>query len=84
MVHFGLSPYHWQGERPMVRDGDAPMDLFALVPALSLAMDPVLAQLDRLLDDAGLFQRVTADLLRRASHTATRGRSSTPVEVILR
>jgi hypothetical protein len=27
------------------------MNLFALVPALSLALDPVLTQRDRLLDD---------------------------------
>jgi transposase, IS5 family len=36
------------------------------------------------LDDDVLFQRVKADLLRRAPHTAKRGRPSTPVEVILR
>jgi IS5 family transposase len=68
----------------MLRDRYTPMDLFAYVPALSLALDPVLAQLDQLLDDDALFQRVKADLLRRAPHTATRGRASTPVEVILR
>jgi hypothetical protein len=28
-----------------------PMDLFALVPKLSLAMDPELAQIDQLLED---------------------------------
>jgi transposase, IS5 family len=48
------------------------------------AMEPVLAQLDRLLDDDLLVQHVKADLRRRAPHTATRGRPSTPVEVILR
>jgi transposase, IS5 family len=68
----------------MLRDRYKAMDLFALVPILSLAMEPVLAQLDRLLDDDVLFQRVKADLRRRAPHTATRGRPSTPVEVILR
>lgn len=68
----------------MLRDRYDRMDLFALVPALSLAMDPVLAQLDQLLDDDTLFQRVKADWLRRAPHTATRGRPSTPVEVMLR
>jgi transposase, IS5 family len=55
-----------------------------LVPALRMAMEPGLAELDRLLDDDILFQRVRADLCRRAPHTATRGRPSTPVEVILR
>jgi len=68
----------------MLRDRYEPMDLFALVPALSLAMEPVLAQLDRLFEDDHLFQHVKADLRRRAPHTATRGRPSTPVEVILR
>jgi IS5 family transposase len=68
----------------MLRDRYEPMDLFALVPALSLAMELVLAQLDRLLEDDRLFQHVKADVRRRAPHTATRGRSSTPVEVILR
>jgi transposase, IS5 family len=56
----------------------------ALIPALSLAMDPVLAQLDQLLEDDALVQRVTADLWRRTPHTATRGRPSTPVEGSLR
>lgn len=68
----------------MWRDRYDPMDLFTLVPMLSWAMEPILVQLDRLLEDDTLFQRVKADLLRRAPHTATRGRPSTPVEVILR
>jgi transposase, IS5 family len=68
----------------MLRDRYDPMDLFAFIPTLSLAMEPVLAQLDRLLDDEVLFQRVKADLRQRAPHTPTRGRLSTPVEVILR
>jgi transposase, IS5 family len=68
----------------MLRDRYDPMNLFALLPAFGLAMEPVLAQLDQLLDDAVLFQRVKADLRRRAPHTATRGRPSTPVEVLLR
>jgi hypothetical protein len=37
-----------------------PMDPCARVPTLSLAMEPVLAQLDRLVDDDVLFQRVKA------------------------
>jgi hypothetical protein len=53
----------------MLRDRYEPMDLFALVPELSLAMEPVLAQLDRLLDDDLLIRHVKADLLRRALHT---------------
>src|SRR6185437_13164042 len=43
-----------------------------------------LRALDRLLDDDALFRAVKADLARRYPHTTTRGRPSTPVEVILR
>lgn len=68
----------------MLRERYAPMNLFALVPALSLALDPVLSQLDRLLDDDTLFQAVKADLARRFPRTLLDGRPSTPVEVLLR
>jgi transposase, IS5 family len=68
----------------MLRDRYAPMNLFALVPALSMALDPVLTQLDRVLDDDTLFQAVKADLAHRCSRTPIDGRPSTPVEVILR
>lgn len=68
----------------MIIDRYDPARLFDLVPALTLAMDPELAQLDGLLDDDPLFQQVKADLARRAPHSLTRGRHSTPVEVILR
>jgi transposase, IS5 family len=68
----------------MLRNRYAPLNLFDLVPQLSREMDPELSQLDRLLDDDILFQKVRADLLRRYPHTATRGRHSTPVEVLLR
>ena len=39
----------------MLRDRYAPQDLFALVPEAGLALDPVLAQLDTLLDDDALY-----------------------------
>jgi len=39
----------------MLRDRYAPQDLFALVPTAGLAFDPVLAQLDTLLDDDDLY-----------------------------
>ena len=68
----------------MLRDRYTPMNLFTLVPTLRLALDPVLTQLDRLLDDDTLFQAVKADLARRRPRTRTDGRPSTPVEVILR
>jgi transposase, IS5 family len=68
----------------MLRERYEPMNLFALVSALSLALDPVLTQLDRVLDDDTLFQAVKADLAQRFPRTPMDGRPSTPVEVILR
>jgi transposase, IS5 family len=68
----------------MLRDRAAPVDLFALLPALELGFEPELAELDRLLEDDQIFQQVKADLSRRRPHTTETGRPSTPVEVILR
>ena len=68
----------------MLRDRYPPVDLFALVPALALQFEPVLARLDHLLEDDTLFHAVRADLARRRPQTLTTGRPSTPVEVILR
>jgi transposase, IS5 family len=68
----------------MLRDRYQPLDLFALVPALGVETDPVLTQLDRLLDDDALFQAIKVDLIMRHPRTATDGRPSTPVEVIMR
>src|SRR3954467_2152709 len=58
--------------------------LFALGPQLGLRLEPQLEQLDRLLDDDELFELVRGDLARRHPRTTSRGRPSTPVEVILR
>src|SRR5262249_36974936 len=71
-------------ETQMLTDRYDPVHLFTQVPALRLQMEPVLAHLDPLLDDEILFQQVKADLARRYPHTLTRGRHSTPVEVVLR
>jgi transposase, IS5 family len=68
----------------MLRDRYPAVDLFALVPDLELTFEPVLARLDVLLDDDGLFQAVKADLARRRPRTRVTGRPSTPVEVLLR
>jgi transposase, IS5 family len=68
----------------MLRDRYDPVDIFARVPQLSQQIDPVLAQLDTLLDDDTLFQQVKADLSQRYPLTLVTGRRSTPVEVILR
>jgi IS5 family transposase len=73
-----------RGSFTMLRDRHEPMDLFALVPKLGLEMDPILTQLDSLLDDDVIFQKIRADLAQRYPQTLTRGRHSTPVEVILR
>ena len=69
----------------MIVDRYDPMNLFELlVLKLKLGFEPELAQLDRLLDDDVLFDRVKADLCRRYPNSARLGRHSTPVEVILR
>ena len=68
----------------MLRDRYAPVDLFALAPALALEFEPVLARLDGLLDDDVLFRAIRDDLARRRPHTLATGRPSTPVEVLLR
>jgi len=68
----------------MLRNRYDRTDLLALVPQLGLRLEPQLEQLDRLLDDDELFERVRADLARRYPKTGSRGRPSTPVEVILR
>src|SRR5512135_3170842 len=68
----------------MLRDRYEPQNLFEMVAALSLKMEPVLARLDKLLDDDVLFGEVRVDLAQRYPHTQQTGRPSTPVEVILR
>src|SRR5262245_48569706 len=68
----------------MLRNRYNRTDLFALLPQLGLHFEPQLEQLDRLLDDDELFERVRDDLARRYPRTRSRGRPSTPVEVILR
>jgi transposase, IS5 family len=60
------------------------LDLFAMLPELRLEMDPELVELDALLEDDTIFEQVKADLSRRHPNSATLGRLSTPVEVILR
>jgi len=59
-------------------------DVFARVPELAEQTDPMLVQIDRLLEDDQLYQQVHADLAQRYPHTAGHGRHSTPAEVILR
>lgn len=59
-------------------------EVFARVPEVAAQTDPVLQQLDRLLDDDALYQQVRADLGKRYRYTLVHGRHSTPVEVLLR
>jgi transposase, IS5 family len=69
----------------MIVDRYDPINLFEeLVPKLNLKMEPELRELDRLLEDDVLFERVRADLCQRYPNSARLGRHSTPVEVILR
>src|SRR4051794_34792415 len=68
----------------MLRNRYPRTDLFALVPQLGLHFEPQLEQLDRLLDDDELFDLVGEALARRSPRSRSRGRPSTPVEVVLR
>jgi IS5 family transposase len=49
-----------------------------------IEMDPILAQIDELLDDEALYQWIRNDFAMRYPNTEKTGRNSTPVEVILR
>jgi transposase, IS5 family len=68
----------------MLVDRYDPENVFARVPELAEQMDPVLQQLDRLLDDDQLYEQVRADLAHRYRLTPIHGRHSTPGEVLLR
>ena len=68
----------------MIVDRYPPVKLFALVPKLIADFEPVLRELDRLLDDDVIVQWVRADMARRRRYSRTAGRHSTPVEVVLR
>ena len=68
----------------MLIDRYDPEDVFARVPELAAQTDPVLVQLDRLLDDDQLYAQVRADLAQRYRLTPVHGRPSTPAEVLLR
>ncbi len=68
----------------MIVDRYDPINLFELVPKYNFQLETELAQLDELLDDDVIFERVTADLSQRYPNSKSCGRHSTPVEVILR
>lgn len=69
---------------PMLIDKYPSEDVFARVPEVAAQTDPVLKQLDRLLDDDELYRQVRADMGKRYRFTMVHGRHSTPVEVLLR
>src|SRR5258706_10153801 len=68
----------------MLRERYARRDLFEEIEGISLGMEPVLSQLDQLLDEDAVFSAVKGDLSRRYPGTLVTGRRSTPVEVVLR
>ncbi len=68
----------------MLIDRYEPEDVFGRVPELAELTDPVLVQLDRLLDDEALDAQVRGDLARRYRLTPVHGRHSTPAAVLLR
>ncbi len=59
-------------------------DIFARVPKMTQRIDPVLQQLDQLLDDDEVYHQVRNDFGKRYRQTLVHGRHSTPVEVLLR
>jgi IS5 family transposase len=64
----------------MLRNRYTRTDLFAF----GLRFEPQLEGLDRLLDDDEIVEAVRADMARRSPRSRSRGRPSTPVEVVLR
>jgi IS5 family transposase len=68
----------------MLRDGYAVDKFFMEIASRVSTMDRVLVEIDKVLDDIELFQRVKDDLSQRYAKTTKTGRSSTPVEVIVR
>ena len=68
----------------MLMDRYRSEDIFVRAPQMAARIDPVLVELDRLLDDDELYQAVRADFGQRHQRTLAFGRPSTPVEVLLR
>ena len=68
----------------MLQDRYETDKVFTEILQLTNEMDPILAQIDQLLEDEALYQLIRNDLASRYPHTERTGRNSTPVEVILR
>jgi IS5 family transposase len=73
-----------KGGGKMLVDRYQAEDVFARVPQMAQRIDPVLKELDQLLDDDALYRQVRADFGKRHRYTLVHGRHSTPVEVLLR
>jgi IS5 family transposase len=71
-------------ESRMLVDRYEAADVFARVPQMAQRVDPVLKELDQLLDDDALSQQIRSDFGKRYRWTLVHGRHSTPVEVLLR
>jgi IS5 family transposase len=67
----------------MLIDKHPAEDVLARVPEVATQTDPVLKQLDRLLDDDELSRQVRADMGKCSRFTLVQGRHATPVEVRL-
>jgi len=68
----------------MLQDRYETDKIFEDILKLTNQMDPILAEMDRLLDNEELYQLIRSDLAKRFPQTEVTGRNSTPVEVILR
>lgn len=68
----------------MLQDRYETDKLFESILKLTNEMDPILAEIDQLLEDEELYQLIRKDLAKRFPLTEITGRKSTPVEVILR
>lgn len=68
----------------MLQDRYETDKIFENILKLTNEMDPVLAEIDQLLDDEELYQLIRNDLSKRFPQTEVTGRNSTPVEVSLR
>ena len=68
----------------MLQDRYKKDKFFETIIKLTIEMDPVLAQIDVLLDDEELYQLIRNDFTKRYPLTEVTGRKSTPVEVVLR
>ncbi|SRR6266542_4723025 len=71
-------------ERERLVDRSQLEDVFARVPQMAQRIDPVLKQLDQLLDDDQWDQQLRVQEGSRHRYTLVHGRHSTPAPVLLR